>query len=58
MLKNFDDKRKFLFEDLSCFDEKETAGALSVEEKAMKNVVAADLEKITLMEEIFWRQKS
>ncbi|KAF5481585.1 hypothetical protein F2P56_002225 [Juglans regia] len=51
-------QKKSLFEELHCFDEKELIGDLSVDEKERKFGVAAQLEKITLIEEISWRQKS
>lgn len=48
VLGNIVNKRKSLFEELHCFDEKEAAGALSVDEMERKNVVAIELEKIHL----------
>lgn len=52
------DDQKVLLQELSCFDENETAEVLLDADEARKNVVMADLKKITLMEKISWRQFS
>lgn len=43
--------RKFLFEELRCFDEKESTGVLLIDEKERKLGVATELGKIHL-----WRR--
>lgn len=48
---NIVDQKKFIFEKLLCFDEKEAVGVLSVVEKERKLGFAAELEKILL-----WRR--
>ncbi|KAG6644474.1 hypothetical protein CIPAW_08G057000 [Carya illinoinensis] len=55
---NLNDQRENLFQELQRLEDKEVTGALTVNEKERKTVVVAELEKITLMEEISWRQKS
>ncbi|KAF5459688.1 hypothetical protein F2P56_019612 [Juglans regia] len=55
---NINDQRFTLSQELQHFDVKEVGGTLSEDEKVRKMVVVAELEKITLMEEISWRQKS
>lgn len=50
--------RKSLLEELHNLDEKEEVGDLQIVEKERKLGVALDLEKITLMVEIYWRHKS
>ncbi|KAG6634121.1 hypothetical protein CIPAW_12G097200 [Carya illinoinensis] len=55
---NLNDQRCTLFQELQCFEDKETTWALTADEKERKTVVIAELEKITLLEEISCRQKS
>jgi hypothetical protein len=45
-------------EELCVLDGLEEVRALIVEEKLRKSLVISELEKVTLMEEIRWRQKS
>ncbi|KAG6636642.1 hypothetical protein CIPAW_11G124900 [Carya illinoinensis] len=55
---NTENKRKLLMQQLQSLEERELLGDLSSEEWEKKKVAVDDLEKITLMEEISWRQKS
>ncbi|KAF5470705.1 hypothetical protein F2P56_011202 [Juglans regia] len=55
---NTENKWKLLMQQLQSLEERELLGDLSGEELGRKIVLVDDLEKITLMEEISWRQKS
>ncbi|KAG6706733.1 hypothetical protein I3842_07G236000 [Carya illinoinensis] len=52
------DQRDKLFTELQQLDEREVDMTSSLEDRTRRLVVLAELEKITLMEEITWRQKS
>jgi hypothetical protein len=58
MFGNIDSLKQTRFEKLRTFDRLETKRALDPEEKLSKSLISSDLEKITLQEEISWRQKS
>ncbi|XP_042952212.1 uncharacterized protein LOC122289294 [Carya illinoinensis] len=55
---NINDQRDKLFAELQQFDERETVRALSTEDTTRRMIVTTELEKISLMEEISWRQTS
>ncbi|XP_035551741.1 uncharacterized protein LOC108989210 [Juglans regia] len=55
---NTKNKRKLLMQYLQSLEERELLGDISGEELERKKVIVDELEKIILMEEISWRQKS
>lgn len=55
---NTENKRKLLMQQLLSLEERELMGDISGEDLERKKAVVDELEKITLMEEILWRQKS
>ncbi|KAG7951253.1 hypothetical protein I3843_13G156700 [Carya illinoinensis] len=55
---SIDNQKNTLMEELQDFEARELTGDLSEEALARKMVVVIELEKVLLMEEISWRQKS
>jgi len=55
---NIDSLKQARLKELHTFDRLETEKALDLEEKLSKSLISSDLKKITLQEEISWRQKS
>ena len=51
-------KRQQLKCDLQSFDEKEGSSFLTPEERVLREVCKSELEKLALLEEVSWRQKS
>ncbi|XP_042969089.1 uncharacterized protein LOC122301772 [Carya illinoinensis] len=58
VFRNINDQQNKLFMELQQFDEKEVERTLLDNDRARKLTVVTELEKVTTMEEIMWRQKS
>ena len=51
-------KRQQLESELIAFDEKEVSSFLTTEERVLREACKSELEKLVIMEEVSWRQKS
>lgn len=58
VFENLDSKRNCLLDQLRCLVEREFVGDFSGEDLERKKWLVAELELISLMEEIYWRQNS